>query len=459
MVPCLSLCLAVWVLPVFCLPASAQAPEVRSPEVVIPQAMMVPVPQSLHGQFPKGFLPGLGFGLSCAQAQPDGSMVLHTLTGRGPTLKGPKVAEQGTVAPSSVFILPTYTPSIATMKLSGNTAEVLGMLPLKDEEGNPLRGLPPAPAVHGGQVEMPLALSLRRLEFDTHGVDPQGVAYDVKRGAFWVADGYRPALLRVSPRDGRILFVLAPGSGLEDYLATRRAGWGFSGASISPTGKVYTIMRGVLFVEGKPAIFSRIIEFDPDTERVRQLPYPIDDETFPDPAAVSTGEVVAFADKRLLVLEQGLDKNGKARSLVFSVDLTQTHNINRVYNDARQPLEVLREKAQWRKQNLNLARKTLVLDLQAAGFSGTFAESVTLLSDGRTLAVMSGHGFGLEGHITGCSVGPEGKPVLDPALYQLEADGKLSFAGQSSGAVMGIGPTREIPWLWVAVLPKKAADY
>jgi len=455
----LSLILAVWVSGVFCLPVSAQAPEVRSPEVIVPQTMMVPVPESLRGQFPNGFLPGLGFGLNCAQAQPDGSMVLNTLTGRGPTLKGPMAPGQGASAPSSVFILPDFTPAIATMKLSGNRAEVLGMLALKDEDGNPLRGVPPAPTVHGGQVELPLDLGLKRLEFDKHGVDPQGVAYDVKRGVFWVADGYRPALLRVSPRDGRILFALAPGSGLEEYLATRRAGWGFSGASISPAGRVYTIMRGVLFVEGKPAIFSRIIEFDPDTERVRQLPYPIDDETFPDPAAVSTDEVVAFADKRLLVLEQGVDKNGKVRSLVFSVDLTQTNNINRVYNDSNQPLEVLREKALWRKQDLNLARKTLVLDLHAAGFSGSFAESMTLLSDGRTLAVMSGHGFGLEGAITDSSVGPDGKSVLDLARYQLGPDGKLVFEGQTSRAVMGIRPTREIPRLWVATLPKKAADY
>jgi hypothetical protein len=455
----LCLFLAAWVLPVFCLPASAQAPEVRSPEVIVPQAMMVPVPEHLRGQFPNGFLPGLGFGLNCAQAQADGSMVLNTLTGRGPTVKGPMVPGQGALAPSSVFILPGFTPSIATMKLTGNKAEVLGMLALKDEDGNPLRGIPPAPTVHGGQVELPLDLALKRLEFDKHGVDPQGVAYDAKRGVFWVADGYRPALLRVSPRDGRTLIALAPGSGLEDYLATRRAGWGFSGTSISPTGKVYTIMRGVLFVEEKPAIFSRIIEFDPDTERVRQLPYPIDDETFPDPAAVSTGEVVAFADKRLLVLEQGVDKSGKSRSLVFSVDLTQTHNINKVYNDARQPPEVLREKAQWRKQDLKLARKTMVLDLHAAGFTGAFAESMTLLSDGRTLAVMSGHGFGLEVPIADSSVRPDGKPVLDPTKYQLGADGRLLFEGQPSKAVLGIRPTREIPRLWVATLPKRAADY
>ena len=457
--PALFLFSAVLAFAVFSLPACAQAPEIRSPEVVVPQSMTIPAPEGLKAQFPHGFTPGLGFGLSCAQAQPDGSMVLHTLTGRGPTLVGPLVQEPGGLAPSSVFVLPGFAPAIVTMRLSGGKAEVVGMLPLKDEDGNPLTGLPPSQRIEGGQTGAALGLDMKRLTYNPHGLDPQGVAYDFKRGVFWMADGYRPALARISPANGRVLSQLAPGEGLEDFLATCRAGWGFSGVSLSPTGRVYTIMQGVLSVAGKPATFSRIIELDPDSERVRQLPYPIDEETFADVSQVMTGEVVAFADKRILVLEQGPGKNGKPRSLIYSVDLTQAGNINRVFNDAGQPIEVITDKAQWAKMKVSLARKTLVLDLHAAGFQGDYAESMTLLSDGRTLAVMSGHGFGLEGQIAGYATYPNGQPVFDTGQYQLGKDGGLTFDGHPTKAVLGIKPSKEIPRLWLATLPKKVSDY
>lgn len=453
------LTLAVLALAAQSFPSRAQAPDIRSPEVVVPASMNIPAPEGLRSQFPQGFTPGLGFGLNCAQAQPDGAMVLHTLTGRGPTLSGPMVAVPEGLVPSSVFVLPGFAPAIATMRLSGDKAEVVGMLPLKDEDGAPLTGLPPAPVIAGGQAEIPLDPTLKRLANNPHGIDPQGVAYDFKRGVFWLVDGYRPALARVSPRDGRVSSMQAPGDGLEDFLGTCRAGWGFSGVSISPTGKVYTIMRGVLSVEGKPAIFSRIVEFDPDTERVRQLPYPIDEEAFADPSQVSTGEVVAVADKHLLVLEQGPGKDGRPRSLIYAVDLTQTSNINRVFNDAGQPIEVLTDKAQWSKMKLNLARKTLVMDLHAAGFKDRYAESMTLLSDGVTLAVMSGHGFGLEAQIAGYASDESGRPVLDAPRYQLGQGGVMTYAGQPTKAVISFKPSRETPRLWVATLPKKVSDY
>ncbi|MFZ5425860.1 MAG: esterase-like activity of phytase family protein [Thermodesulfobacteriota bacterium] len=443
-------------------PATAPPPpgpvEVRAPEVVIPASMMLPAPEGMGRYFPNGFAPGLGFGLNCAQGQPDGSMVLHTLTGRGPTAPGPTVTRDGKALASTIFVLPGFHPSIVTMKLSGDKATVIGILPLRKEDGGQMTGLPPAPAVEGSPVSAPLDAALKRLSYDKNGLDPQGVAYDYKRGRFWIADGYRPAMVGVSPRDGAVLSVFDASDGLQEYLATRRPGWGFAGVSMSPSGKVFTMMRGVLFSGGKPGLFSRIVEFDPDTERVRQLCYPIDLETFEDPARVVTGDPVAFADKRLLVLEQGVDKEGRARSLVFAVDLTTAHNINKVTNDAGQTPESLADPALL-KRSFNLARKTLVMDLHAAGFKEAWAESMTLLADGRTLAFMGGHGFGLQQQIAGYATGADGKPVLDPAAYVLGEDGKLSADGKPTQASFIFRPSAVAPRLWVATLPKKVSEY
>ncbi len=439
-------------------PEPPRPPEVRAPEVVIPPSMMIPAPEGLKQYFPNGFVPGLGFGLNCAQGQPDGSMVLHTLTGRGPTAPGPTVIQDGKPTASTMFILPGFHPSIVTMKLTGDKATVIGILPLKNEDDGQMTGLPPAPSAKGPITRVPLDISLKRLDYDKHGFDPQGVAYDYKRGKFWLADGYRPALVGVSPRTGAVVSVLDASNGLQQYLSTRRPGWGFTGVSISPGGKIYTMLRGVLSVDGKPGIFSRIVEFDPDIDRVRQLPYPIDLDIFEDPSRVVTGDPVAFADKRLLVLEQGVDKEGKARGLVYAVDLTNTHNIHKVINEAGQTPEGLSDLAQLRK-HFNLARKTLVMDLHQAGFQDSWAESMTLLADGRTLAFMSGHGFGLQQQIAGYASGADGKPVLDPGAYVLGPDGKLSVDGKPTQASFIFRPTAVTPRLWVAKLPKKVSEY
>ena len=454
------LILALWVLHLALASlALAQEYEVRASEVAIPQPMVIPAPEGLKPFFPRGFTPGLGFGLSCAQAQAGGTMILHTLTGRGPALPGPMLAGKYGQARSCLFVLPGFDPAIVTMKLLGDKAEVIGMLPLKDAEGHALSGLPPTPMVTGIPPEIPLDRSLKHLEFDNQGIDPRGVAYDFKRGVFWLADGYRPAIFSVSPRDGRVRVMFAPGAGLEDLLAMHGPGRGFSGISVSPTGKVYTIMRGVLDLNGTSAKFSRIVEVDPDTERVRQLPYPVEEDIFADPSQVITAEPVAFGDKRLLVLEQGTDKEGRPRSLVFAADLTRASNINRVYDDAGNPPETVTDKAQLVKMDIRPARKTLVMDLQQGGFKGDMAESMTLLSDGRTLAFMSGHSFGAQGQMTDFATSSDGSPVIDPGQYTLGEDGKLTFAGRPTQAVISFRPEREAPRLWMVTLPKKVSDY
>jgi len=453
----LDLLLAVWALPVLILPARAQ--EIRSSVVVIPPSMVIPAPANLRASCPAGFTPGLGFGLSCAQAQPGGAVVLHTLAGRGPTLRGPVYQGKDGPAPSTLFILPDYTPSVVTLLLTGDKAEVSGVLPLASEEGKPLRGLPPAPKVPGAVPEVPLGIDLKRLNFDPSGLDPQGVAYDFKRGVYWIADNYRPGLARIQGRDGRLLSLCVPGDGLEPYLGSRQPGGGFSGVSISPTDRVYTILRKPLAWEGKPGHFTRIVEFDPNTERVRQLPYPIDAEDYADPAGVTTSDPVAYGDKRLLVLEQGTGKDGKPLIRVFAADITRASNINHVRNEAGQPPEAVTDKAQWRALNIGTARKTLVADLSAVGFSGGWAESMALLLDGRTLAFMSGHGFGVEGQIADYCLGPDGKPVLDPASYALSQDGALTCLGKPSQARPSLKSTREVPRLWLVTLPRKASEY
>ncbi|GFK93132.1 hypothetical protein NNJEOMEG_00962 [Fundidesulfovibrio magnetotacticus] len=454
----LAFLLAVWALPALFTPALADAQDIRSSEVVTPPAMAIPAPPALKAVAPKGFTLGLGYGLSCAQAQPGGAMVLHSLTGRGPTLRGPSVAEAAGTAPSALFVLPDYTPAVVTLILSGARAEVTGVLPLAGEDGKPLRGLPPASRQPGAHVEIPLSLGLKPLAFDPTGMDPTGVVYDFKRGAYWIVDGYRPALARVSSGGGHVQALYVPGDGLEPYLGSKRPGGGFSGVSLSPTDKLYTIMRRPLAWEGKPGHFTRIVEFDPSSERVRQMPYLLE-EDYADPESVTTGDPVAYADKRLLVLEQGLGKDGAPLVRVFSADLTRAHNIHTVRNEAGQPPEAVTDKAQWRALAINSARKTLVLDLKQAGFTGSWAESMTLLNDGRTLLFMSGHGFGVEPQIAGFATGSDGKPVLDPAAYTLNPDGSLVCEGRPVKTAFTLKPTWEVPRIWLVTLPKKATDY
>ena len=110
------------------------------------------------------------------------------LTDRGPNVDGP-------TPESKVFALPGFAPRVGKFRLSGDSLEAVGTVPLRDAAGNLFSGLPAAGGDGStGEVGYDLAGeavcdSLRR------GLDTEGLAL-AGDGTFWVSDEYGPYLLR-----------------------------------------------------------------------------------------------------------------------------------------------------------------------------------------------------------------------------------------------------------------------
>ena len=110
------------------------------------------------------------------------------LTDRGPNVDGP-------TPESKVFALPEFAPRVGKFRLSGDSLEAVGTVPLRDAAGNLFSGLPAAGGDGStGEVGYDLAGeavcdSLRR------GLDTEGLAL-AGDGTCWVSDEYGPYLLR-----------------------------------------------------------------------------------------------------------------------------------------------------------------------------------------------------------------------------------------------------------------------
>ena len=293
-------------------PGPAAAPPAAAPPaqglrvaVRLPAESAIAVPPGLKAAFPNGLNQGMGFGLSCALTQPSGFMIFHGVSGRGPALTGPMLQEGGGLVPSAIFAVPDFAPAVITLKVTPQLAEPLAILAIKDSLGTPMRCLPPGPTRPGALAETPLDSALKRLAFDPKGIDPQGVAQDHKRNSLWICDAYGPALYRLELATGVIREAVRPGAGLPSLLAGRgQPDLGFNGVCVTPSGLVVTIIHTPWEEEGVRGIFSRMVEYDPETQRVRQFAYPLEMEDYKEGREIHTGAILNVAENRFLVLEQ-----------------------------------------------------------------------------------------------------------------------------------------------------------
>ncbi len=429
-------------------------------DVRLPPDAVVAVPPALKPVFPKGLPQGMGFGLTCALAQPGGFMIFHGVTGRGPVQAGPMLQESEGLAPTAIFAVPDYSPAVVSLKVTPQFAEPLAILPIKDSQGTPMRCLPPGPARPGDLAEVPLDSALKRLPYDPRGIDPQGVVQDFKRNSLWVCDAYGPALYRLEMATGVIREAVRPGAGLPSLLTGRsKPGMGFNGVCVTPSGLVVTIYRAPWEEDGVRGIFSRIVEYDPDSQRVRQFAYPVDLDDYKEGREIHTGSIVCVSENKYLILEQCRKDDGRWENKVYAADTSKAVSINILKTADDKALETVTSPALWAKDHVRMAVKTLVLDLNGAGWQGLEAESMALLPNGRTLAVMAGGGFGVKAVVENPGKDAEGRPVTAPAAYVLDGSGVLHLDGAPTKATVALKPERDTPELWMFALPKAAKDY
>ena len=413
---------------------------------------------------------------------------------------------------AKLFPAPSFAPAIGVISVGKDGAILKTSTPIRITTTIQGNGRPAGLNQLGSSGEAPLNDALRydatsKTTFSTDGLDPEAVVVDTARNALWVSDEYGPFIVKIDPATGVVLKkygpAIASGSAvtaaanitpvLPAVLAKRRANRGMEGLAldvaggklhgflqspitdltatgafatanyVAPAGSGCTDSGSNKRVE-RYARFARWVEFDPSTETSRMFAYPIACADYKDNRTgnAKLGDMVSLGGGKFIVIEQGAGPDGKVFNRLM---LVEVGNATDIAAAAFNPTTSDLEKSSMTGVAVNGAvdyltgvtpmKKTLLLDLNAAGWLAEKAEGLALV-DASTLALTNDNDFGLS------------TVVLDNAGAEVEGaditactatDGLLSGCGKGVSARVGRGSDAERPnRLWLIKFDKKLMD-
>lgn len=435
----------------FSLYASAAQPQIERYVVSFPQGDRVAYHGASANEFPHGLAVGIGSGLHFLRKE-GGDLLFTTLTDRGPNADAPKTGKRE----SKIFVSPDYTPLLMTIRVGHGKAEATDAHPLHDEQGN-ISGLPLPEGVIGATNEVALNEALQAIGSDKRGLDTEGITSD-GNGGYWICDEYGPFIAHISA-DGKILQKYGPqaasgeqsvAGGLPNIVKWRQPNRGFEGLTRMPDGRIIAAVQSTLDIEGKSknsARFTRLVSFDPATGKTASYGYPIDIDAYKKAKDAKIGDIVALDNQRLLLIEQGADKDKNMRNRIYVVDLSHASELTPF---DKQPPE-LDDEAALKSRGIVLASKQLVVDLRASGWQQEKVEGLALI-DNKTLAVINDNDFAVRAELTGAV---SGKDKVDD--YAADGKGHLLVNGEAVKSKIAVRPLDKPESnneLWVISLPE-----
>lgn len=388
---------------------------------------------------------GFGSGLDFVGVQ-NGEWVFWGITDRGPNLDGPTVGPLG----SKVFPAPSFAPSLAEVHVKDGVARVTRVVPLK-VGGKAITGLPLPSSALGFSQEVALSLDLKDLGSDPNGLDTEAVRVDPTHpGRVWISDEYGPFIVGVDTATGEIVQKFGPGTGLPALLAKRQPNRGMEGLAVTPSGNLVGAIQSILDLDGKvkasKATFTRLVTLDPATGKTAQYAYPID-TVYKKAADAKIGDLVALSETEFLVIEQGTDKTGAARNLVYKISLKGATDLTgKTTADGKEWETASAEDL--KAGGIATVTKTLVMDLRASwAWTSDKAEGLAVI-DRRRFAVISDNDFGLATVVDHPATGADGKAVTDIAAYGLE-NGALTLDQKPTATGLKAGDNGQPTAFWV----------
>ncbi|MDM4768526.1 esterase-like activity of phytase family protein [Pelomonas sp. SE-A7] len=457
--------------------------------------------------FPKGFYPAVGSGLAFKGKTAEGKLEFWGITDRGPNGDSPNAPRPdlpASVSITKMFPAPSFTPSIGVISVGSGGARIASLMPLKSDANTRITGRPAPFGVVGSSLEIPLDDGLRydgaKGGFDAKGLDSESLVYDEANKVFWTSDEYGPFIVKIDAATGVILKRYEPGAGagkLPAVLAQRRSNRGMEGlAQDKASGKLHGFLQSPIDPldgagksievtdsfdmdkDGKSndkvkvrdfAQFARWLEFDPKTETSRLFAYPLDyalagkGETWDRnrTGSAKLGDLVSLGNGRFIVIEQGADANGLVRNFLMLVELpANATDITALGIELeKNSIDGTTAVATPWKQVVKL-KKTVLLDLNAAGWKAEKAEGLSLV-DEQTLALINDNDFGLRTSL----VDAGGKLIEgDPTACTVDINGVIVNDGACTPGAVGVRVARgnEVDRktrLWLLKFPKALASY
>jgi Esterase-like activity of phytase len=258
------------------------------------------------------------------------------------TDRGPNGQIEDDDSKRRTFPVPDFTPLILHARVAGNNIEILEALPLLNQYGDPVTGLPNLD--DGDKKPWDLTGEVR-LDFNQDGLDPEGLVRTT-RGDFWLADEYRPSLVKVDAT-GRVVVRFVPeGVDLPDahypvadtlpaIYAERDDNHGFEGLALSGDERtLYALLQSPLATSDdenvKRSRNGRILAVDTASGRpVAEYVYRLEPVNEFDPSfkvkdqeEMNLSGLVWLSQTQLLVLERT-----DQMSRLYLVDLAGATNI------------------------------------------------------------------------------------------------------------------------------------
>lgn len=349
---------------------------------------------------------GGGYG-SDAAAHPTNAKQFYALTDRGPNADFNGIAGKG-----KQFLVPNYTPSIGLFELQADSKIIkVKEIILKDNNGNPISGLPNPKAfggtnevpydVHGQPMtvnpQLPFDAVSNPIKTDINGLDPEGLAA-LQDGSFWVSDEYGPHLVHYDAKGVEIERINAFANDernnvmvegkpilLPTEFTKRRANRGMEALTITPD---QTTLVGIMESSmdnpdesGRLSSLVRMVTINLVSGQIAQYLYRLDN------AAHVTSGIVALNDHEFYLIEHDRKfplQDKSAQKLIYKIDIAHATDIETILNDGSvrqdetvgliingQTLEQLiaADEENWQTlENINITpvKKTLVVDVLAS---------------------------------------------------------------------------------------------
>lgn len=321
---------------------------------------------------------------------------------RGPNVPAHKLARsEGRSV--KVFPFPDYTQKLVHVKLEDGKFGILSVTPLLTADGQPLSGLPPLSDTPTGHDEPAWSdTSGTETAYTRDGFDIEGIVADGD-SIMWLVEEYRPSILKMNRRTGRLLEVISPENGQLPSLLTKRVpNRGFEGVALTPGGTVYAMLQSPMWHPDRESVASsrlvRILGFDRTTGSTSCLVYEMTSPTENIRAKDwKIGDMVAVDDHHLLVLEHG-SRKGKFRADVYLVELNTASDVTWDELIGDRSLEQYGDAATLLKETgLKAVRKRHIIDLRAAGLGEEAGkpEGLTIVNDS-LIAVVNDNDYGLD---------------------------------------------------------------
>ncbi|MEZ4680322.1 MAG: choice-of-anchor I family protein [Caldilineaceae bacterium] len=307
------------------------------------------------------------------------------------------------------FALPDYQAQWQRFELNPESGELIwgDVTLLTRADGTPITGLPNLAGDEGfaNADEEPIDLMGNKLEYDPYGADMEGVVM-ADDGTYWMVDEYRPAIYHFAA-DGVLIERYVPeGSNNEDeginvgveafpaIYAQRRANRGFEAVAYYD-GILYAFIQSPIDdpdtrrdTNSRNGKSVRILAFDTATaETVGEYVYMIEGG-----AVDKIGDAIALSNTEMLVMERDSAFGPEAQKYIFHVDLSKATNLQEI--DVPHGLQ-LQSAAGLAMAGIIPVKKTLYVDLAAAGYLGGDKTEGLAMIDENTLAVINDNDFGI----------------------------------------------------------------